>query len=127
MSDRVSSELALLRRAHPELEFLDEECWVRLSAYAMPAGWSEPEVEMAFRIPPTAAVQPYGFWVHPGVTLADGRQPTNYTPSVEIPFGPSWGQFSWSPRIWRPHAVIEKGDNMLHFLRSITDRLGDLA
>jgi Prokaryotic E2 family E len=126
MSDRVNAELTLLRRAHPELELIYEGSWVRLASYVLPPGWSRAQVELAFRIPPSVGVQPYGFWVHPGITLADGQQPTNYTPTVDTPFGPGWGQFSWSPEAWRPHAEIEKGDNMLHFLRSIRDRLSDL-
>lgn len=126
MSDRIDAELALLRRVHPGLEFLDEESWVRLALYPLPHGWSATEVALAFRIPPSVAVQPYGFWVYPSIALADGRPPTNYTANVEIPFGSGWGQFSWSPLAWRPQAQIEKGDNMLHFLRSIRDRLGDL-
>lgn len=126
MSERIEAELALLRRVHPGLEFLDEEFWVRLATYPLPPGWSADEVALAFRIPPSVAVQPYGFWVYPSITLADGRTPTNYTANVEIPFGSGWSQFSWSPLAWRPHTQIEKGDNMLHFLRSISDRLGDL-
>lgn len=126
MSERVNAELALLRRGNPGLEFLEQESWVRLPSYPLPAGWSVGEVALAFRIPPSVAVQPYGFWVYPSITLANGRLPTNYTPTVEIPFGHGWGQFSWSPQQWRPHAQIEKGDNMLHFFRSVRDRLGDL-
>ncbi len=70
---------------------------------------------------------PFGFWVHPGITLVGGSPPSNYTLPGEVPFGTCWGQFSWTPEgAWRPHAEIEKGDNMLVFLRSIRDRLEDL-
>lgn len=126
MTERVKAELTLLRRVHPGLEFLDEESWVRVASYSLPSGWSAEAAALAFRIPPSVAVQPYGFWTYPTITLADGRTPTNYSAAVEIPFGAGWGQFSWSPEAWRPHTQIEKGDNMLHFLRSIRDRLTDL-
>lgn len=126
MTERIEAELTLLRRVHPGLEFLDGESWVRVGSYSLPSGWSADEVALAFRIPPSVAIQPYGFWVHPSISLADGRAPTNYSAAVEIPFGLGWGQFSWAPEVWRPQAQIEKGDNMLHFLRSIRDRLADL-
>ncbi len=95
MSDRLQAEAALLRRVHPELELV-EEGWVRLASYALPPGWSRAEVKLASR--PSVGVQPYGFWVHPGITLADGRQPTNYTPSVDTPFGPGWVSSPGRPR-----------------------------
>lgn len=125
MTERVHAELALLRRVHPGLEFFDSS-WVRVAPYALPKGWSASDVALAFCIPPSAAVQPYGFWIYPSITLSGGAAPTNYSAPVELPFGPGWGQFSWAPQAWRPHAQIEKGDNMLHFLRSIRDRLTDL-
>ena len=40
-------------------------------------------------------------------------------------WGDEWGQFSWSPESWRPQAEVAAGDNMVHFARSIADRLGD--
>jgi hypothetical protein len=127
MSDRVEAELALLRRTEPDLEFLERESWVRLPRYELPAGWSSEVVELAFRIPETAAQPPYGFWVRPEVSLASGAPVSNYTPGATTGFGGLWGQFSWSPINWRPHSEIEKGDNMTHFLRSIPGRLEELS
>jgi hypothetical protein len=123
MTERVSAELELLRRVEPDLDFLENENWVRLPRYDVPDGWTAPVVELAFRIPDTEAQPPYAFWVRPELLLAGGAPGSNYTAGATTGFGGMWGQFSWSPITWRPQADIEKGDNMTHFLRSVRDRL----
>jgi hypothetical protein len=124
VTERIEEELALLRTVYPDLEWCPDTFWVRIPAFLVPTGpWVESIVEVAFRIPPTVGEQPYGFWVRPGLTAADGRPVTNYDYPVSTCFGDLWGQFSWAPETWAPHVVITRGSNMLNFVRSFADRL----
>ena len=125
MNERIEQELALLRTVYPDLEWHPDSFWVRIPSYALPHGvWKQKEVELAFQMPANLpGQQPYGFWVRPGLELADGRPPNNYTPSVTTALGDGWGQFSWSPMVWQPQVEISAGSNMLNFVRSIADRL----
>lgn len=125
MSEHVARQLELLRSSLPELEYLEADHWVRLESRSVAAGWSAGSVDVAFRIPVEAATAPYGFYVSPPITLANGSAPGNYThpiPPGTVPFAGEWGLFSWSPTNWRPHQDPAKGDNMLNFARSISDR-----
>jgi hypothetical protein len=125
MSCRVEDELALLRRHWPTLEYLATDHWVWLPSYPVPSGWTSSDVEVSFRIPGDTAVQPYGFYVRPGLLVAGtpAAEPANYTNPAAVPFGVGWAMFSWAPATpWRPHEQIERGDNMTHFVRSFRDR-----
>lgn len=125
MNERIEQELALLRTVYPDLEWHPDSLWVRIPSYVLPIGiWKLTEVELAFQMPANLpGQQPYGFWVRPGLELADGRPPNDYTPGVSTALGNGWGQFSWSPETWQPQAEITTGSNMLNFVRSIADRL----
>jgi hypothetical protein len=130
MSEHVSKQLELLRTAFPELEYLEADHWVRIEDRSVPAGWSAESVDVAFRIPADPGTPPYGFYVAPPITLANGRVPGNYTypiPPETVPFAGEWGLFSWSPANWRPHHDPAKGDNMLDFARSLSDRLAEAS
>jgi hypothetical protein len=136
MTSRTAQELVLLKRHWPELEAreaADGRYWVRLSSYEVPPGWNEARVEVCFWIPNEAATAPYGFYVRPGLMLVSAEstsQPSNYThwaQGVPVELGDGWGMFSWSPlKGWRTHADIERGDNMVHFVRSFYERLEQL-
>jgi hypothetical protein len=122
VSDRIQQELDLLRAVFPELEWRPDAFWARIPVYPVPGDvWQPAVVEVAFRIPPTAGEQPYAFFVRPG--LQAPAQITNYTYPASTCFGDDWGQFSWAPEVWCPHAEITRGSNMLHFVRSFADRL----
>lgn len=127
MSERIAVELALLRRRHPNLDYLEEGHWVRLARCPVPAGWSPDVVEVAFQIPHEVAVAPYAFHVRPGLALISGAVPGNYQFPVTTPFGGEWGRFSWSPFAWQPEADVAAGDNMTHFVRSFSDRLAEVS
>ncbi len=129
MSGRTEEELALLRSVYPALEWYPDSRWVRIPSYLLPPGvWRLREAELAVQLPEQLpGQQPYGFWMRPRLELADGRTPGNYTYPAEIPLGEDWGQFSWSPSSWTPHAQIAAGSNMLNFVRSIGDRLREGA
>ena len=129
MTERVDEELALLRTAYPDLEYLKEEdaSWVRIPSYAVPEGWSHAVVELAVQIPSLLGQAPYAFRVRPGMQLAGGGPLNNYTYPVATPWGDDWGQFSWSPVEWVPKADIRAGANILNFVRSCADRLREGA
>lgn len=125
MNERIEQELDLLKTVYPDLEWYPESFWVRIPSYPLPEGvWERSEIELAFQMPQNLpGQQPYGFWVRPGLQLANGGTPTNYGYPVNTPLGEEWGQFSWSPISWQPKAEITSGSNMLNFVRSIADRL----
>ena len=125
MNERIEQELALLRTVYPDLEWHPESLWVRIPSYPLPDGvWQRSGIELAFQLPQNLpGQQPYGFWVRPGLQLANGGVPNNYTYPVSTPLGEEWGQFSWSLASWQPQADITAGSNMLNFVRSIANRL----
>ena len=131
-TERLEQELALLRSAYPDLDYLlvdGAAHWVRIPAYLMPSGWayqgaSVASAEIAFQIPEQAGQAPYAFYVRPPFTLATGGTPSNYTTSATTPWGGDFAQFSWAPNEpWVPKADIRAGANMLNFARSFTERL----
>ena len=136
MSTRIEQELSLLRQRWPDLQYTENGGghWLLLPAYPVPRGWTKRKVDVAFRIPPEPATQPYGFYVRPELLIKKGdttSSPSNYTnpASEQPPFGDgSWAMFSWSPlNGWRPQDDLAKGDNMTHFARSFADRLKDAS
>ena len=134
-AERLEQELALLRTAYPDLEYLlvEEAHWVRIPAYSLPPGWTYQdtalsEAEIAFQIPTQAGQAPYAFYVRPAFTLAGGGTPSNYTATATTPWGGDFAQFSWSPNEpWIPKAEIRTGANMLNFARSFAERLRELS
>ena len=130
MTERQEQELELLVAAYPPLEMRDEggQLWCRLPSYPVSGNaFTRREVEVAFRIPSQAGEQPYGFWVRPTLDLAAGGTINNYSYPAATPWGPDWGQFSWSPLTWAPKADLRAGSNMVNFVRSFNDRLNEGA
>lgn len=129
MSERIQNELALLRTVFDSLEYRPEGHWVRLGAYAVPAGiWALSTIEVAFQIPAGLPGEaPYGFYVRPNLTLAAGGSPNNYTYPAPTAFGGDWGKFSWILDPWAPQAEIAAGSNMLDFALSFHSRLKEGA
>jgi hypothetical protein len=136
MTDRAQQELALLKRQWPDLEWTeasDGRCWVRLRTYPVPSGWNSDTTEICFAIPNEAATPPYGFYVprtlmieHSATQVAPTSHYTPEATGVPDEFGDGWAMFSWSPTTaWRPQDAIERGDNLLHFVKSFGDRLED--
>jgi hypothetical protein len=127
-AERLEQELSLLRTTYPDLEYrlVDGVRWARIPTYPVPEGWSAHTVEIVFQIPAQAGQAPYAFSVRPPLQLANGGQPTNYTPTAATPWGSDFAQFSWSPvEQWIPKADIRQGANILDFARSFADRFED--
>lgn len=129
MPARVAEELELLRSLFPDLLYQEwnGQHWVRIPEFALPEGWAQETADIAFHIPAEVGQPPYGFWVHPAITLASGGAVNNCTLAAATPWGSDWMQFSWSPVSWQPKADIRAGDNMLNFLFSVVDRLRELS
>jgi hypothetical protein len=128
MSERLEEELALLRTEYPDLEHVFDGTghWIRIASHPVRSEiWGRDEVEVACQIPAQIGVAPYAFRVRPGLALPGGALPTNYTYPAATPWGSDWGQFSWSPMTWLPTADIRAGANMLKFIRSFAERLGE--
>ncbi len=127
MNEWVEANLTLLRGAYADLEtkIVDGVVWLRIPRYPLPPDvWSQSVVDVAFRIPTTAGEAPYGFWVHPPLTLASGTGIANYSYPASTPWGDDGGQFSFAPaEPWQPKADVRSGPNMLNFARGIADRL----
>ena len=125
-TERVQAEIELLRQRVPDLE-CREDGWCRLVRYRLPDGWSESEVELAFRVPPNIPGElPYAFWTQPIVTLKAGGTPNNTTGPVETGFGAGWQQWSWQLEDWRPGPTPTEGSNVVDHFRSITYRFQEL-
>lgn len=124
-ADRISAEIALLRRVFPRLEH--RESWVRLPGVPLPAGWVPSPSDVAFQISDAfPGAPPYGIFVPVGLRF-NGAMPQNYTEPAasQPPFGGSWGVFSWSVADgadWRPTASVEHGVNLLQWVRGFTQR-----
>jgi hypothetical protein len=132
VDDRLRAEIALLKGAFPELE-VRPDLWCRFEQYSLPDGiWNRRSVELGFQIPPNLLGQPpYGFWVRPGLRLASGAMPTNYSEPVQIALGSDFGQFSWAHEgEWRPAPDpdrVREGSNMVNFAHSISQRLREAS
>lgn len=123
MTERQEQEIELLKSVYPTLTTQQEgdDVWVRLDAFDVPSGWSSTAVDVAFKIPSSPGQGPYGFWVTPDLKREGPN--TNYTYPTATPWGDEWGQFSWQATEWVPHVELEKGPNMLTYVRSFRERL----
>jgi hypothetical protein len=126
---RVEEEIALLREHFPAIEVRPDLVWARIPEYEVPSHlWRQDLVEVVFQFPPgLPGQQPYGFWIRPRLDLASGGVVNNFTFPVSTPFGDNFGQFSWAPEVWAPHADLKAGTNMLDFVRSFRTRLAQGA
>jgi hypothetical protein len=126
MHERVEAETDLVKEKHPGLAHGDKHNWMRLDGYRLPAGrYNKTTTTILFNIPscyPQAG--PDDFFVDGDLRLADGSPPPGFNAGSQSSSGPApiegnWGWFSWHPGSWRPAADIDRGDNLLTFLRSV--------
>lgn len=134
MRPRLAQELGEVRTWYPDIEHVVSggEDWFHLPRYPCPAGWrvgGKPVdfVEIAFKLT-TAYPQgePYGFATPASITF-DGSTPSNAGAAVAPPFEGSWQQFSWAPDGWNPTDDIQRGSNLLAWVRSFAKRLQEGA
>lgn len=126
MQERISQELALVRRRFPDLEYKEEGRWVRIPAYPLPEGWDRPSTDVAFQIPVEyPGTPPYGIYTPAGLTYK-GVRPDNYSEPAptQPPFPGTWGIFSWMALEgqWRRTTDLVTGSNLLNWLMGFADR-----
>ncbi|MDE2823496.1 MAG: hypothetical protein OXK79_08320 [Chloroflexota bacterium] len=131
MSDRITEELALIRREFPDVVYREEGRWVLISSYPLPAGWNRVVTDVVFQIGEGhPATPPYGFYVPSGIQF-QGTAPNNYTDqaSNKPPFDKAWSFFSWAPEVghWKPAAAAHAGSNLLHWVRGFGERFREGA
>lgn len=127
-ADRITAELDLLRRVFPNVEF--KEGWVRIPGIALPSGWNRTETDVAFVISDAfPGAPPTGMFVQTGLRFK-GNMPQSYTEpaGTQPPFPGAWGSFSWTiaeANDWRPGVSVEKGVNLLHWVRGFSQRFAE--
>jgi hypothetical protein len=135
MRPRIEQELALLRRAYPDVEQVEVsgEDWFRLPRYPLPPGWrlddaSVAEIPIVFLIKADyPGSPPYGFLTPLGLNC-NGTPPGNTGAAPkQPPFDGDWMHFSWSVETWTPTADVNKGSNLLAWCRSFGARFKEGA
>jgi len=130
MCDRIKEEIILIRKYYPNLEHDNERRWVIIHDYLLPKDmhWNKNAIDVCFFIPNGyPGTNPYGFYVPSDLRYGD-QPPNNYNPSPDNkpPFSGNWSLISWMPADkWNPAAEIQKGSNLLNFVRSFYSRFKD--
>ena len=59
----------------------------------------------------------------------EGANPNDYTDTAsnEPPFEGTWGQFSWTPKEWKPTEDVRRGSNLVQWSRGFADRFQEGA
>jgi hypothetical protein len=127
MHERVRQEIELLRQKNPSLQNGEQLNWVLIPDYPLPEIYNKGITSLLWLIPPAyPQTPPDDFFVDGDLRLKNGSNPPGFnvgpnSSSGQAPISGNWGWFSWHPEQgkWRPAAEIEKGDNLITFLRSV--------
>ena len=128
MLDRRQAEIELLRHKYGDLEVGPSLEWALFKAFPLPSGWATNVTELLVTIPQGYPfTPPDNFYVSPGLKLASGASPGNYSEGVSL-LGRQWGQFSFHPEKeqWKPSSDLLDGHNLLTFMLQVEKRLGEL-
>ena len=130
MHERVKQEIELVQEKFPNVEHGDDLNWVHLPTFPLPPGrFNKVITRLVFLIPPGyPQTGPDNFFVDGDLRLQDGSAAPGYNQgaksgSGQCPLPGDWGWFSWHANPWRPAAAIEHGDNLLAFVRSVSECL----
>ncbi len=127
MYERVRQEIDLLKQKFTDLQSGQELNWVLIPEYPLPGLYNKSFTRLLWIIPPGyPQTAPDDFFVDGDLKLKNGNNPSSFNIGPNSSSGPApvpgnWGWFSWHPENekWRPAAEIEKGDNLLTFLRAV--------
>ena len=127
MYERVQQEIELLKLKYPELQHGDQLNWVLIPKYPLPDLYNKSQTQLLWNVPPGyPQTAPDDFFVDGDLRLKNGNPPASFNQGANSSSGPApiagnWGWVSWHPEQgkWQPAAEIEKGDNLLTFLRSV--------
>lgn len=124
MQERVTQEIALLEGKYPSLQHGQNDDWVMIPDFPLPAGYNLTTVKLMFLMPNTYPhTAPDCFYVEKGLRLTNGDMPSNYNEEQYVPIPGPWGYFSWHPEIWQAADEIQMGDNLLTFMKVVNMRL----
>jgi hypothetical protein len=127
MHERVKDEIELLRQKFPKLQYGDSLNWVLIPEYPLPDLFNKSYTNLMWLIPAGyPQTPPDDFFVDGDLKLKNGSPAPAFnagpnSSSGDAPIPGNWGWFSWHPHDgkWTPTADIEKGDNLITFLRSV--------
>jgi hypothetical protein len=127
----MAKELELLQCRYGNIEHDEEVTWIVIERLTLPAGWSPAETRVMVLVPDGyPATPPDNFAIELAVTPPGGGQLGNQAGETEHA-GRRWRVLSWHVEGgadgWRPHAIVEQGDNLLSFLLGVQERLGEGA
>lgn len=124
MKERIVQEIALLSEKYPSLQHGQNNDWVMIPDFNLFDGYNRQITKLLFLVKSTYPhTAPDNFYVESGLRLSNGNPPSSYTEGQGVAVPGNWGCFSWHPEIWRPSNEIQKGDNLLTFMRSVNQRL----
>lgn len=125
MTERLKKELELLAHDYPGVRLENDGTWLIVPDFPVPAGWNRETITILVIVPAGyPQTPPDNFHVEPGLKLANGEMPDNYTENCGPPT-PGWSRFSWHiDGTWRPSSNAAEGDNLHRFLWSVRGRLG---
>lgn len=127
MVDRIWEEITLIKKYYNNLEHDESRRWIIIHDYFLPKNmqWNKNVIDVCFIIPNGyPGTSPYGIYVSSDLRY-DEEVPNNINPNLKDkpPFPGNWVLLSWTPTDrWNPNAEIQKGSNMLNFVRSFYDR-----
>jgi len=125
MEDRIKKEVELLRRRYPEMDYKEEDRWIRIPSYPLPEGWNRPTTDVVFQIIVSyPGTPPYGIYVPEGLLFNQVR-PDNYVEPAQTrpPFPGMWGIFSWQvDGPWRATTDLVTGSNLSNWVAGFADR-----
>ncbi len=125
MEERVKIEIEMLRTRYPDLEISQDEKWVRIPSYSLPADWKPQATDVCFQIPVGyPGAPPYGIYVPVGLLFQDKHPANSYTEPApaQPPFPGTWAIFSWQPVQWFPKAEPVSGSNLLNWVIGFMER-----
>ncbi|MFA6357401.1 MAG: E2/UBC family protein [Candidatus Omnitrophota bacterium] len=127
MEERIAEEACLLKAKYPNLQFGQNYAWIMIPDFNLPEGYNCKTTRLLFLISSSYPhASPDNFYVDAGLKFANNNPLASYSEGAQVPIQGSWGCFSWHPEIWQPSAEIQKGDNLLTFMKSVNLRLREL-
>ncbi len=127
MEERIAEEIRLLQEKYQNLQYGKSYAWVMIPDFNLPEGYNRKTIRLLFLILGSYPhASPDNFYVDAGLKFANGNPLTSYSEGAQVPIEGSWGCFSWHPEIWQPSAEIQKGDNLLTFMKSVNLRLREM-
>ncbi|MFH1882188.1 MAG: E2/UBC family protein [Planctomycetota bacterium] len=127
MEERIAAEIKLLKTRYPNVQHGQGHAWVMIPDFVLPDGYNRKTTRLLFLILPSYPhAAPDNFYVDAGLKFGNGKPLTSYSEGSQVPIEGTWGCFSWHPEIWQPAAEIEKGDNLLTFMKAVNLRLREM-